>query len=39
MGDFLIGTLFIRELSSPFLSAAKIMRKVTDQSLSLLCVC
>ncbi|CAI7995176.1 TLC domain-containing protein 3A [Geodia barretti] len=28
MGDFLIGTLFLRELSSPLLSAAKIMRKI-----------
>ena len=30
MGDFLIGTLFLRELSSPFLAAAKIMRKVSQ---------
>ena len=28
MGDFLIGTLFIRELSTPLLDIVKIMRKV-----------
>ena len=29
MGDFLIGTLFLREMSSPLVSAAKIMRRVS----------
>jgi hypothetical protein len=29
MGDFLIGTLFVREMSSPLVSTAKIMRRVS----------
>lgn len=28
MGDFLVGTLFVREMSSPLLAAAKVMRQV-----------
>jgi len=28
MGDFLVGTLFVRELSSPLVAAAKVMRRV-----------
>lgn len=30
MGDFLIGTLFLREMSSPLVSAAKVMRRVSS---------
>jgi hypothetical protein len=35
MGDFLIGTLFVREMSSPLVSTAKIMRRISIEGSAL----
>lgn len=31
LGDFLIGTMLVRETSSPFVAAAKVMKRVSTQ--------
>lgn len=38
MGDFFVGMLFIEELSTPFLSTAKILRLVSCYSYCAVCV-